>query len=109
MTAATGIGVTVVVGTLLGFTLWRTAAFERLGARLAGDRRRAALAAARAAGPDGIARVAELTALLAAREERRFIRWTPARAANGARLILGASPAAWYFWLPEPMILVRVP
>ncbi len=100
------IGIVVVV---LAWVLWRTRAFERLGSRLAGDRGRAARAAAAAASPEQLARVAQLVALLASREERRFVRWTPARASSGARFVLGASPAAWYLWLPEPGILVRVP
>ncbi len=99
----------VVVGALVALLVWRTSAFERLGARIAGDHRRAAVIAARAASPEAVARVAELASLLATREEQRLIRWTPARAANGARLALGASPAAWYLWLPEPSVLVRVP
>jgi hypothetical protein len=39
----------------------------------------------------------------------RLIRWTPARTRDGTRIALGASPAAWYLWLPEPAVLLRVP
>ena len=107
-------GIAIIVGSVvaavvLGGVLWRTHAFERLGSRLAGDHRRAAAAAARATSPEMVTRIAELVAILASKEERRVIRWTPARARSGARLALGASPAAWYLWLPEPEVLVRVP
>jgi hypothetical protein len=99
--------VAAVVG--LGIALWKTRAFERFGGRLAGDHRRAAAAAARATSPVMVAPIAQLVAVLAPKEERRVIRWTPARSATGARLALGASPAAWYLWLPDPEVLVRVP
>lgn len=107
-------GIAIIVGSfltvvLIGLLLWRSHAFERLGGRLAGDHRRAAAAAARATSPEMVARIGELVAILATKEERRVIRWTPARARSGARLALGASPAAWYLWLPEPEVLVRVP
>lgn len=106
MTAAAAIVALVVV---IVIALWRSAALARLGSHLAGDHRRAEAFSEHATSAQTVARVAELASLLASREEQRLIRWTPARAASGARLALGASPAAWYLWLPEPEILVRVP
>src|SRR5947209_3298647 len=97
------VGVAILVAiALVGLVLWRTSALARIGGRLAGDHRRDDAFTARATSPETVARVADLASLLASREEQRLIRWTPARAANGARLALGASTAAWYLWLPEP-------
>ena len=94
---------------LIAWAIWRTAAFDRLGRRLAGDHRHDRALRERAASAEGVAHVADLAAELAEPDEVRAIRWTPARATNGARLALGASPAAWYLWLLEPEVLIRIP
>ena len=87
----------------------RFRAFDRLGAALAGDRKGEREALQRTATADGAERVARFAAMLSDPEETRLIRWTPARTPEGSRIVLGASPMAWYLWLPEPVVLMRVP
>ena len=94
---------------LLAVAAVRLGGFERLGASLAGDRKRQQDALARTATPDGAERVARFAAMLTEPREVRLIRWTPARTPEGSRIVLGASPMAWYLWLPEPVVLMRIP
>ena len=94
---------------LLGAAAIQLRFFDRLGASLAGDRKRRQDALARTATPDGAERVARFASMLCDPEEVRTIRWTPARTPEGARIVLGTSPMAWYLWLPEPVVLMRVP
>lgn len=117
MVAAATVGVVPVVG-WLGLALMaglivaaaiRLGWFERLGSMLAGDGTYTREALARTGTAEGAAKVAACAELLADDEEVRLIRWTPARTADGSRVALGASPAAWYLWLPLPAILLRVP
>lgn len=82
---------------------------ERFGASLAGDNKHRREALARTASDDGAAKVARFAHMLADSDEVRTIRWTPARTPEGVRIALGASPKAWYLWLPVPMVLIRVP
>jgi hypothetical protein len=117
MVAAATVGVVPVVG-WLGLALMgglivaaavRLGWFERLGGILAGDGVYAREALARTGTAEGAAKVAACADLLAHDEEVRLIRWTPARTAHGSRVALGASPLAWYLWLPQPALLLRVP
>ncbi|HEY3832071.1 MAG TPA: hypothetical protein VGO03_07235 [Acidimicrobiia bacterium] len=82
---------------------------DRLGARLAGEPKARREALAKAGTTDGAKKVARFASMLADSEEVRLIRWTPARTSDGTRIALGASPAAWYLWLAEPSVLLRVP
>ena len=103
--AALGLaGVLIVAGAVLRFRL-----LDRLGARLAGEPKARREALARTGTTDGAKKVARLAAMLADAEEVRLIRWTPARTTDGTRIVLGASPAAWWLWLAEPAVLLRVP
>ncbi len=82
---------------------------DRFGAHLAGEPKARREALSRTGTTDGAKKVARFASMLAGAEEVRLIRWTPARTADGMRIALGASPAAWYLWLPEPAVLLRVP
>ena len=101
----------VVLGavSIVGYLAYQFKALDRLGAHLAGEPKARREALARTATTEGAKKVARLAAMLADGEEVRLIRWTPARTADGCRIALGASPTAWYLWLPEPAVLVRVP
>jgi hypothetical protein len=94
---------------ILALLAIRYRALDRLGSRLAGEPKARREALARTGTTDGATKVARFAAMLADPQEVRLIRWTPARTSDGLRIALGASPAAWYLWLPEPSVLVRVP
>ncbi len=87
----------------------RIGVFERFGAVLAGDQKQRNEGLARTGTADGAAKVARFASMLTDADEVRLIRWTPARTPEGVRIALGASPKAWYLWLPVPMVLMRVP
>ncbi len=87
----------------------RLGLFDRVGAALAGDNKQTREGLARTGTAEGSARVASLASMLTDADEVRLIRWTPARTNEGVRIALGASPKAWYLWLPVPMVLMRVP
>jgi hypothetical protein len=89
--------------------VYRFRLLDRLGARLAGEPKARREALAKAGTTDGAKKVARFASMLADSEEVRLIRWTPARTNDGTRIALGASPAAWYLWLAEPAVLLRVP
>ncbi len=101
--------IAVVAAAATGWAVVRLRLLDRLGARLAGETKARREALARTGTTDGAKKVARFAAMLAGAEEVRLIRWTPARTADGTRIALGASPAAWYLWLPEPAVLLRVP
>ena len=98
-----------VAGVLVIAAAFRWRWFERLGSVLAGDAKYEREALARTGTAEGAERVAACAAMLAPVDEVRLIRWTPARTSAGIRVVLGASPAAWYLWLPLPSVLLRVP
>lgn len=102
------VGIVLMAALLIAATV-QLRLFDRLGASLAGDRKRRQEALARTATPDGAERVARFASMLCDPDEVRTIRWTPARTTEGSRIVLGTSPMAWYLWLPEPVVLVRVP
>jgi hypothetical protein len=97
------------MGALMLAAVARGRLFDRLGATLAGDKKQLNEGLARTGTVDGAAKVARFATMLADTDEVRLIRWTPARTAEGVRIALGASPKAWYLWLPVPMVLMRVP
>ena len=101
--------IVVVAVAALGIAVLRFRLLDRLGARLAGEPKARREALAKAGTTDGAKKVARYAAMLADSEEVRLIRWTPARTNDGTRIALGASPAAWYLWLAEPAVLLRVP
>src|SRR4051812_25111843 len=101
--------IAVAVFVLVAYAVVRFKLLDRLGERLAGEPKARREALARTGTTDGAKKVARLAAMLAGTEEVRLIRWTPARTADGLRIALGASPAAWYLWLAEPSVLLRVP
>ncbi len=94
---------------LLAIAAYRLGLFDRLGAALAGDAKSRREALARSGTDEGAAKVARFAGMLTDPDEVRLIRWTPARTPEGVRIALGASPKAWYLWLPVPAVLMRVP
>lgn len=102
------IGIAAMAALILAAVV-RIGIFERLGAALAGDNKQRKEGLARTGTVDGAAKVARFASMLTDIDEVRLIRWTPARTPEGVRIALGASPKAWYLWLPVPMVLMRVP
>ncbi len=97
------------LGLAIVAVLLRFRVLDRIGSRLAGEAKARREALARTGTTDGVTKVARFAAMLADPVEVRLIRWTPARTTEGMRIALGASPAAWYLWLPEPAVLLRIP
>jgi hypothetical protein len=104
-----GVGLAVLFVAVAGYLIMRFRILDRLGSRLAGEPKARREALARTGTTDGAKKVARFASMLADAEEVRLIRWTPARTTDGLRIALGASPAAWYLWLPEPSVLMRIP